>query len=67
MTLDCCLSLQAFLAVKGHFCEFLVSNIFFIPLFLRIFDAVPSRVLPSACVMCFFVVLISEKADAQTK
>ena len=28
MTLDCCLSLQAFVAVKGHFCEFLVSNIF---------------------------------------
>ncbi len=66
MTLDCYLSLQAFLAVKGHFCEFLVSNIFFIPLFLQIFDAVPSRVLPSARVV-FFVVLISEKADAQTK
>lgn len=28
MTLDCCLSLQAFCAVKGHFCGFLVSNIF---------------------------------------
>ena len=54
MTLDCCLSLQAFVAVKGHFCEFLVSNIFFNLRFLRIFDAVPSRFLLSALCFVFF-------------
>ncbi len=45
MTLDCCLSLQAFDAVKGHFCEFLVSNILDTSAFFGFLMSFPSHLL----------------------
>ena len=48
MTLDRCLSLQAFDAVKGHFCGFLVSNILDTSSFFGFLMSFPSRLLQNS-------------------